>query len=113
MQLITLQNFNTQTCFTQFLWFFQLKIKGQIISRIHLSLPSAYKLMYFDRNINGNRDVECDKLLVQRCVKLTLVNRHGCFDHGGCAGCFSVVIFSCFNNLALHYNISKVLRKVG
>ena len=32
--------------------------------------------MCFDRNINGNRDVrflECDYLLVQRCVKLTLV----------------------------------------
>ena len=34
-----------------------------------------YKLMCIDRNINGNRDVkflECDYLLVQRCVKLTL-----------------------------------------
>ena len=32
--------------------------------------------MCFDRNINGNRDVknlECDYLSVQRCVKLTLV----------------------------------------
>jgi hypothetical protein len=31
--------------------------------------------MCFDRNINGNRDdkfLECDYLLVQRCVKLTL-----------------------------------------
>ena len=31
--------------------------------------------MCFDRNINGNRDVkflECDYLLVQLCVKLTL-----------------------------------------
>ena len=31
--------------------------------------------MCFDRNINGNRDVkflECDYLLVQWCVKLTL-----------------------------------------
>ena len=30
--------------------------------------------MCFDRNINGNRDVkflECDYLLMQRCVKLT------------------------------------------
>ena len=39
-------------------------------------LCNAYKLMCFDRNINGNRDVkflECDYLLVQRCVKLTLV----------------------------------------
>ena len=32
--------------------------------------------MCFDRNINGNRDVKflgCDYLLVQRCVKLTLL----------------------------------------
>ena len=29
-----------------------------MISRIYLSLPNAYKLMYFDRNINGNRDVK-------------------------------------------------------
>ena len=31
--------------------------------------------MFFDRNINGNRDVkflDCDYLLGQRCVKLTL-----------------------------------------
>ena len=43
-----------------------------MISRIHLILPNAYKLMCFD----GNRDVkflECDYSLVQRCVKLTLV----------------------------------------
>ena len=46
-----------------------------MISRISLSLPNAYKLMCFDRNINGIRDVEflgCDYLLVQRCLKLTL-----------------------------------------
>ena len=38
--------------FSQFLCFFSLKcwFKGQIISRIHLSLPNAYKLMCFDRN---------------------------------------------------------------
>ena len=29
-----------------------------MISRIHLSLPNAYKLMCFDRNIYGNRDVK-------------------------------------------------------
>ena len=78
MLLITLQNFNSQTCFSQFLWFFNLKwwCKGQITSRIHLSLSHAYKLTYFDRNFNGNRDVkflECDWLLVQQCVKITLV----------------------------------------
>ena len=35
------------------------------MSRTHLSLPNAYKLMCFDRNINGNKDVkflECDYL---------------------------------------------------
>ena len=85
MQLITLQNFNIQTYFSQFLWFFSLKcwFKGQMISRIHLSLPNAYKLMCFDRNINGNRDakfLECDYLLVQRCVKLTLVWFKKVFD---------------------------------
>ena len=60
MQIIELKNFNIKTCFIQFLWFFRLKcwFKGQIISRIHLSLPNAYKLMCFDRNINGNRDVK-------------------------------------------------------
>jgi hypothetical protein len=60
MQLLPLKNFNIKTCFIQFLWFFRLKcwFIGQIISRIHLSLPNAYKLMCFDRNINGNRDVK-------------------------------------------------------
>ena len=47
-----------------------------MISIIYLSLPNAYKLMFFfDRNINENRDVkflECDYLLLQWCVKLTL-----------------------------------------
>ena len=66
-QLIIFQNFNIQTCFSQF--------KGQMISRIHLILHNAYKLVCFDRNINANRDVkflECDYLLVQQCMKLTL-----------------------------------------
>ena len=40
-QLITLQNFHIQTCFSQFLWIFRLEcwFKGQIISR---SLNSQY-----------------------------------------------------------------------
>ena len=56
MQFITFQNFHIQTWFSQFLWFFTLKcwFKGQIISRICLILPNAYKLMCFDRNINRN-----------------------------------------------------------
>ena len=29
-----------------------------MMSKIHLSLPNAYKLMCFDRNVNGNRDVK-------------------------------------------------------
>ena len=36
--------------------------------------------MCFDKNINGNRDVNflrCDYLLVQRCVNLTLVTHGG------------------------------------
>jgi len=51
------------------------EFKGQIVSKFDLGLLNAYKPMYFGRNINGNRDVkflECDYLLVQRCVKLTL-----------------------------------------
>ena len=59
MQLITFQNFHIQTCFSQFLWFFSLKcwFKGQMMSRVHLSLPNAYKLMCFDRIINGNTEI--------------------------------------------------------
>ena len=65
MQLITSQNLSIQACFSQFLWFFSLKCwcKGQIISRIHLSLPNAYRLMSVYRNVNGNRNVKllwCD-----------------------------------------------------
>ena len=60
MQIIPIKKFNIKTCFIQFLCSFRLKcwFKGQIISRIHLSLPNAYKLMCFDRKINGNRDVK-------------------------------------------------------
>ena len=77
MQFITFQNFHIQTWFSQFLWFFSLKcwFKGQMISRIHLILPNAYKLMCFDRNINGNRDVkflECDKWSLHWYKNLTL-----------------------------------------
>ena len=77
MQFITFQNFHIQTWFSQFLWFFSLKcwFKGQMISRIHLILPNAYKLMCFDRNINGNRDVkflECDKWSLHWYENLTL-----------------------------------------
>ena len=37
-QLITLQNFNIQTCFSQFLWFFSIQcwFKGHVISRIDI-----------------------------------------------------------------------------
>ena len=53
-------------------------IQVHSISRIHLILPNAFKVMCFDRSINGYRDVkflECDYLLVQRCVNFTLLNR--------------------------------------
>ena len=38
-----------------------------MISRIHLSLPNAYTLMCFDRNINGNacRDVKFSDALMK------------------------------------------------
>ena len=47
-----------------------------MMSKIHLSLPNAYKLMCFDRNVNGNRDVkflECDKWSLHWYENLTLV----------------------------------------
>ena len=49
MQSISFKKFIIKTCFIQFLWVFRLKcwLKGQIISRIHLSLPNEYKLMCF------------------------------------------------------------------
>ena len=68
-QLTPLQNFNIQTCFSQFLWVFSLNVDlGQMVSWIHLSLPNACKLMCFDINISEIRNV---KLLecVQLCVK--------------------------------------------
>ena len=70
MQIIPIKNLNIKKVVPQFLWFFRLKcwFKGQIISRIHLSLLNAYKLMCFDRNIIRNRDVKflrCDYLLVR------------------------------------------------
>ena len=78
MQLIPLQNFIIKTCFTQFLWLFRLKcwFKGQMIFRIHLSLPNAYKLTCFDRNVNGNRDdtfFDWDYWSLHWPKKLTLV----------------------------------------
>ena len=54
MKLITLQNFNIQTCFSQFLWVLQLRmlILGQMISRIHLSLPNAaYKRVLIEMSM--------------------------------------------------------------
>ena len=70
MQIIKLQNLNIKTCFIQFLWFFRLKcwFKGQIISKIHLSLPNAYKLMCFDRNINKNMDVKFLSDIIGHCT---------------------------------------------
>jgi hypothetical protein len=40
------------------LWLQKLKseFKGQILSKFDLGLLNAYKLMYFDGNIDGNKD---------------------------------------------------------
>ena len=80
MQIIPIKNLNIKKVVLQFLPFFRLKcwFKGQTISRIHLRLPNAYKLVCFDRNINGNRDIkilECDYLSVQWSMKLTLLKK--------------------------------------
>ena len=63
-------NYLVKQCYIECLLLSSLKFwfKGQMsmIYRIHLILTNAYKLMCFDRNINGNRDVkflECDYLL--------------------------------------------------
>ena len=86
MQLISFKKIIIKTCFIQFLWFFRLKcwLKGRIISRIHLSLPKEYKLMYFSRNNVGYRDdkfFEWYYLSLQWPKKLTLetspMSRHG------------------------------------
>jgi len=70
MQIIPIKNLNIKKVVPQFLWFFRLKcwFKGQIISRIHLSLPNAYKLICFDRNINGNRDVKFLIAIIGHCT---------------------------------------------
>ena len=70
MQIIPIKKFNIQTCFFQFLWFFRLKcwFQGQIIPRIHLILPNAYRQMCFDRNINGNRDVKFLIGIIGQCT---------------------------------------------
>ena len=39
-----------------------------MISRIHLNLPNAYKLMCFDRNINGNMDVKLLIAIIGHCT---------------------------------------------
>ena len=47
-----------------------------MLSKIHLSLPKAYKQICLDRNVNGNRDVkflECDKWSLHWYENLTLV----------------------------------------
>ena len=36
------------------LWFYRLKINLKIVFKFDLGLLNAYKLMYFDRNNNGN-----------------------------------------------------------
>ena len=81
MQIIPIKNLNIKKVVLQFLRFFRLKcwFKGQTISRIHLSLPNAYILMCFDRNINGNRDV---KFLVWLFACATVHETHFTRNYG-------------------------------
>ena len=53
-------------------WLGLLVTAGQIISRIYLSLPNAYTLVCFDRNINGNMNVKFLIGIIGHCKKLTL-----------------------------------------
>ena len=58
-----------------------------MISRIHLSLPNAYKPKCFDRKINGNRNVkffEWDYWSLHRRKNLTLVERVKKSDKNSC-----------------------------
>ena len=119
MQFITFQNFHIRTCFSQFLWFFSLKcwFKGQMMSKIHLSLPNAYKLMCFDRNVNGNRDVkflECDKWSLHWYENLTLVTLLFCLNPSSCHTCtilqhlFSWLVKQILRTFYYTYYISKI-----
>ena len=76
MQIIPIKKLNIKKVVLQFLWFFRLKcwFKGQMISRIHLSLPNAYKLMCFDRKF------DCHYWSLHWPKKTTLVNQLGRID---------------------------------
>ena len=41
-----------------------------MVSKIDLGLLDAYKLMYFDRNINGNKDGKILRAINESCVTL-------------------------------------------
>ena len=47
------------------------------MSRIHLSLPNAFKLLCFDKNINGKRYVKFLIGIIGHCTALT---RETCFN---------------------------------
>ena len=51
-----------------------------MITRIHLSPPNTYKLMCFDRNINGNSDVKFLNGIIGHCTEgRNLLYATGCF----------------------------------
>ena len=94
MQLIPCKKCNI----IQSLWFFRFKcwFKVQIISRIHLRQPNAYKLLCFDRNINGIRDVkffEWDYWSLDWRKNLTLagLNMKKIFSHTISTGVFGLL----------------------
>ena len=46
------------------------EFKGQIVSKLDLGLLNAYKLMYFDRNINRNKDEKNLGAIIKSSVTL-------------------------------------------
>jgi len=54
MQIIPIKNLTFKLAFSNFFGFSDRNVD----LKVHLSLPNAYTLMCFDRNINGNRDVK-------------------------------------------------------
>ena len=47
--------------------------KGQIAFKFDVGLFNAYKLMYFDRNINGNKDAKIWEAINESCVTSILL----------------------------------------
>ena len=54
---------------------FKSEFKGQIVLKFDLGLLNTYKLMYFDKNINGNKDSKRNlRAINETCVTLHWVN---------------------------------------